>query len=106
MEDYPHFHKNRENLLLHIVMVPVFEVGVVYAPLAAVQGRWLAAGLALLLPLGSIAAQGAGHKREPNPPLPFDGLGDFVKRIFAEQFFKFPMFVLSGAWFRAVRSSR
>jgi hypothetical protein len=106
MQDYPRFHKNKTNLLLHIVMVPVFVVGVVYALWAALQGRWLAAVLALLLPLVSIAVQGAGHKQEPNPPLPFDGPGDFVKRIFSEQFYKFPKFVLSGEWLRAVRSSR
>jgi hypothetical protein len=59
-----------------------------------------------LLPLASIAIQGAGHKIEPNPPLPFAGPGDFVKRIFSEQFYKFPKFVLSGDWLRTVRSSR
>jgi len=106
MQDYARFHKNQTNLLLHIVMVPLFVVGVVYASLAAMQGRWLAAVLALLLPLVSIAVQGAGHKQEPNPPLPFDGPGDFVKRIFSEQFYKFPKFVLSGEWLRAVRASR
>ena len=106
MQDYPRFHKNKMNLLLHIVMVPVFVVGVVYALWAALQGRWLAAVLALLLPLVSIAIQGAGHKKEPNPPLPFEGPGDFVKRIFSEQFYRFPKFVLSGEWLRAVRSSR
>jgi len=106
MQDYPRFHKNKMNLLLHIVMVPVFVVGVVYALWAALQGRWLAAVLALLLPLVSIAIQGAGHKKEPNPPLPFEGPGDFVKRIFSEQFYRFPKFVFSGEWLRAVRSSR
>ncbi|MBW2381584.1 MAG: DUF962 domain-containing protein [Deltaproteobacteria bacterium] len=106
MQGYPHFHKNRTNLLLHIVMVPLFVVGVVYSLSSAMQGRWLAASLALSLPLVSIAIQGAGHKQEPNPPLPFDGPGDFVKRIFSEQFYKFPKFVLSGEWLRAVRSSR
>jgi hypothetical protein len=106
MQDYPRFHKNKTNLLLHIVMVPVFVVGVVYALWAALQGRWLAAGLSLSLPLVSIAIQGVGHKKEPSPPLPFDGPGDFVKRIFSEQFYKFPKFVLSGEWLRAVRSSR
>jgi hypothetical protein len=106
MQDYAHFHKNKKNLLLHIAMVPLFVVGVIYALLAAMQGRWLAAVLALLLPLISIAVQGAGHKQEPNPPLPFDGPADFVKRIFAEQFFKFPKFVLSGERLRVVRASR
>lgn len=103
--DYAHFHKSRTNLLIHIVMVPIFILGVVYAVVAGVQGRWLAAGLSLLLPLVSIAIQGKGHKTEPNPPLPFDGPGDFVKRIFTEQFVMFPMFVLSGQWFQALGSS-
>jgi len=106
MQDYAHFHENRTNLLLHIVVVPMFVLGVVYAIVAALQGRWLAAMLSLLLPLISIAVQGAGHKREPNPPLPFAGPGDFVKRIFSEQFYRFPKFVLSGDWLRAVRKDR
>jgi len=104
--DYPHFHKNRTNLLLHIVVVPLFVLGVVYAVVAASQGRWLAALLSLLLPVFSLAVQGVGHKKEPNPPLPFDGPGEFLTRIFTEQFYRFPKFVLSGDWLRAVRSSR
>ncbi|MGB3053103.1 MAG: Mpo1-like protein [Polyangiales bacterium] len=105
MQDYPHFHKNRTNLLLHIVVVPLFVLGVVYAIVAAFQGRWLAALLSLALPLVSIAVQGVGHKKEVNPPLPFDGPGEFLTRIFSEQFYKFPKFVLSGQWLRALRSS-
>jgi hypothetical protein len=106
MQDYPHFHKNRTNLLLHIVVVPLFVLGVVYAVVAAIQGRWFAALLSLLLPLISLAVQGVGHKKEPSPPLPFDGPGEFLTRIFTEQFYRFPKFVLSGDWLRAVRSSR
>jgi hypothetical protein len=105
VQDYPRFHQNKTNLLLHIVMVPLFVVGVLYALSSAMQGLWLAASLGLALPLVSIAVQGAGHKKEPNPPLPFDGPGDFVKRIFSEQFYKFPKFVLSGEWLAALRSS-
>ena len=47
--DYPRFHKNRTNLLLHIVVVPLFVLGIVYAAVAAFQGRWFAALLSLLL---------------------------------------------------------
>ncbi|MDH3654543.1 MAG: DUF962 domain-containing protein [Myxococcales bacterium] len=104
--DYPRFHKNRTNLLLHIVVVPLFVLGIVYAVVAAIQGRWLAALLSLLLPLISLAIQGVGHKKEPNPPLPFEGPGEFVTRIFTEQFYRFPKFVLSGEWLRALRASR
>ena len=106
MQDYPHFHKNRTNLLLHIVVVPAFVAGFVFAAWSAIQGDWILSLLALCVPLLSIALQGAGHKQEPNPPLPFDGPGDFVVRIFSEQFYRFPKFVLSGEWLRALRSSR
>jgi hypothetical protein len=105
MQDYPHFHQNRTNLLLHIVVVPAFVAGFLFAVWSAIQGDWIAASLALLVPLFSIAVQGAGHKREPNPPLPFDGPADFVARIFSEQFYKFPKFVLSGEWMRALRAA-
>jgi uncharacterized membrane protein YGL010W len=37
VQDYAHFHKNKTNLLLHIVVVPVFVLGVVYAWLRAVR---------------------------------------------------------------------
>jgi len=104
--DYPRFHKNRRNLLLHILVVPLFVLGIVYAVVAAFQGRWFAALLSLLLPVVSLAIQGFGHKMEPNPPLPFEGPGEFVRRIFTEQFYRFPKFVLTGEWLRAVRSSR
>ncbi len=106
MQDYPHSHKNKTNLLLHIVVVPLFVLGVLYAVWSLLHGQWVGAALGMLAPLVSIAVQGVGHKLEPNPPLPFDGPGDFVKRIFSEQFYKFPKFVLSGEWLQAVRSSR
>jgi hypothetical protein len=106
MQDYPHFHKNRTNLLLHIVMVPLFVAGALFALWSLLQGDWVGVLAGIVAPLVSIAIQGAGHKQEPNPPLPFDGPGDFVKRIFSEQFYNFPKFVLSGEWLRAVRSSR
>jgi len=105
MQDYPHFHKNKANLLLHIVVVPLLVAGVVYAVWSLVQGHWIDAALGALAPAVSLAVQGAGHKKEPNPPLPFEGPGEFVQRIFLEQFYRFPKFVLSGGWLRALRSS-
>jgi len=104
-DDYARFHMNRANLLLHIVMVPLFVAGIIFAAWSALHAQWLTGLFALSAPLVSIAVQGAGHKREPNPPLPFDGPGDFVRRIFAEQFYKFPRFVVSGQWLRALRAS-
>lgn len=103
MGDYPRFHRDRLNLAIHLVMVPIFVVGAVGAVLSLVWGQWLQAGLFAAVPPLSMAVQGLGHKREPAPPLPFQGVGDVLRRIFAEQFFKFPSFVLGGGWARAWR---
>jgi hypothetical protein len=105
MNDYPRFHQDRANLAIHIVVVPAFVVGALGALWSLAVGRWpSAAALALLLVL-SIAAQGVGHKREVNPPIPFRGSADFVVRILSEQFYRFPRFVLSGGWLRAWRGT-
>ena len=102
---YPHFHKDRVNLAIHIVMVPVFVAGVVGTGWSAGLGQPIWMSAFATLPLLSLAVQGFGHKREPNPPLPFQGPGNFVKRILREQFLTFPMFVLSGGWTRAWRAA-
>jgi hypothetical protein len=103
--DYPSKHRDRTNLLLHIVAVPLFQVGtlallygiVARSPLAAVVGI---AGLAV-----SIALEGRGHRLEAEAPVPFDGPRDFVRRFVAEQWVTFPRFVLSGGWYRNLRAA-
>ena len=105
METYGTFHRDRVNLLIHMAMVPVFVLGAVGAVWSAWSANWLTALLLAAAPPISLAAQGYGHKREANPPLPFSGPGDFVRRILREQFYTFPRFVLSGAWLRCWRQS-
>ncbi len=106
MTDYPRFHQNRTNLAIHIVMVPVFVASAVGVVGALAAGRWPVAASLALGPLASLAAQGAGHSRERNPPLPFAGPGDFATRVLAEQFYRFPRFVLTGGWKRAWSEDR
>jgi len=103
VNDYPRFHQDRLNLVLHIVAVPAFALSPVAILGSVVAGQWLAAVLFALLPAASLAVQGYGHKHEPNPPLPFQGPGNFVRRILKEQYVTFPLFVLSGGWARALR---
>ena len=86
-------------------MVPAFVVGALGALLSLAADRWLSAAALALLPVLSVAAQGVGHKREVNPPIPFRGPADFVARLLTEQFYRFPRFVLSGGWLRAWRGS-
>ncbi len=102
---YPHFHQDRVNLAIHLVMVPLFVAGVVGAVWGAALGRWTWTAACAVLPVLSLAAQGIGHRREPNPPLPFEGAGNFVKRNFLEQFFRFPSFVLTRGCLEAWRAA-
>lgn len=102
---YPKFHSSRANLLLHIVAVPLFLSGnlVLLVSLASLSPVLFAVGAAST-GIG-LALQGRGHKLEALPPEPFTGVGNAVARIFLEQWVTFPRFVLSGAWFRALRSA-
>lgn len=103
---YPDGHRDRRNLALHAATVPLFLAGTAAVAASPIAGVGFAvAGAAAML--ASVAAQGRGHKREKTPPAPFRGPGDFLARIFVEQWVTFPRFALSGrfaeAWRRAGR---
>ena len=96
---YPEFHRDRRNLLLHLVTVPLFWLALLSLASGAVfDVRCAWGGLLVLVPL---IAQGRGHKLEHAPPLPFRGPFDVVARFTVEQLVNFPRFVLTGAWGRA-----
>ncbi len=103
--DYAQYHQSLRNLLVHIVVVPLFLLGnlVALAGLVLLSGWTVAGGLAL----SSIAfgVQGLGHKTEPVPPVPFSGPANVVGRIFVEQWVTFPRFVLSGGWSRNLHAA-
>jgi uncharacterized membrane protein YGL010W len=101
---YAHAHRDRRNLLIHIVAVPLFAVGAatLLAGIVAFAGSLVTAGV-LGMALG-FALQGFGHRYERNAPPPFASRGEFFTRILTEQFVIFPRFVLSGAWLRSVRT--
>ncbi len=104
-QGYARYHRSRANLLLHVVVVPIFLSGNVGLFVALIQGRWLLAGLAAVTMAMSIALQGLGHGRERVPPEPFAGARDALSRLVCEQWITFPRFVLSGAWLRAWRAA-
>jgi len=102
-DGYARYHRSRFNLLLHIVVVPLFLAGNVALLAGLVDGAWtlaVAGGVAMVV---SVALQGRGHAQEPTPPEPFTGPRNAVSRIFLEQWITFPRFVFSGAWLRALR---
>lgn len=104
-EGYPSFHKDRGNLLIHIVAVPSFIASAAALGLSLATMRWCASGAALLGLVVAFLVQGIGHGREANPSIPFDGPIDAATRILAEQFVTFPRFVLTGGWGAALRSA-
>lgn len=104
-DGYPLYHQARTNLLIHILLVPVFLVGNL-ALLASLTTRSWPTALAGLAAMAlSFAAQGYGHGREPNPSIPFAGPANALARIFLEQWITFPRFVFSGGWSRAMRTA-
>ncbi|MEO8249253.1 MAG: terminase [Burkholderiales bacterium] len=104
-EAYPRYHRSLGNLLLHIVLVPLFLVANVALVAALIRGSWLVALVAAGAMVASIALQGRGHRFEALPPEPFTGPGNAVLRIFLEQWVTFPGFVLRGGWLGALRNA-
>src|SRR5262252_1720133 len=89
-EGYPRYHRARFNLLLHIVVVPLFLVANVALVLALLQGAWITAIGSVAVMVISIALQGRGHLHESTPPEPFTGPLNALSRIFLEQWITFP----------------
>src|SRR5512139_3151991 len=104
-QGYPRYHRSRLNLLVHIIVVPMFLMGNVALLVGIVQGSWLVAGLAGAAMVASVALQGAGHRRESVLPEPFESPLDGVSRIVCEQWVTFPRFVASGGWLQAWRQT-
>jgi phage terminase small subunit len=103
--DYPAKHRDRTNLWLHIVAVPLFDVATLAVLVGIAVGAGRAAVLALAGMVASLVLEGRGHRREPETPTPFAGPIDFVSRFFVEQWITFPRFVLSGGWTRNLTQS-
>jgi hypothetical protein len=104
-DGYPHVHRSRTNLIIHIVVAPLFVLGNIGLIAALVSGSLPLGALSLVTMVLSVALQGRGHKQEQIPPEPFTGPANAVSRIFLEQWVTFPRFVMSGKWFRAFRHS-
>jgi phage terminase small subunit len=103
--DYSAKHRSRTNLLLHIVAVPLFQLGSVVLVGTALARSGVGLGLGGLGMLAALVLQGRGHRGEREAPVPFDGAADFVSRFVVEQWVTFPRFVLSGGWRRNLKAS-
>jgi hypothetical protein len=105
-EDYARYHRDRVNLVVHIVAVPAFWLGAFGLVVNLATAEWGHAGIAALAMVVAYLAEGIGHQREAEAPVPFAGPGDAVARIFSEQFVNFPRYVVSGGWLARLRCAR
>ena len=103
--DYAAKHQQRDNLLLHIVAVPLFWIGAMLLLMAAWYFSFVLAMFALGAMVASLVAQARGHRMEYEDPAPFEGALDFPARFLSEQFVTFPRYVISGGWYRALMKS-
>ncbi|QRK09367.1 DUF962 domain-containing protein [Archangium violaceum] len=102
---YPDNHRDRRNLLLHALTVPLFQLGTVLLVTSPVTSPWVVLPGAVAT-VSALALQGRGHRFETGSPAPFRGPFDVIARLFVEQWVTFPRFVLSGGFARAWRSTR
>jgi len=101
--DYVAKHRDRGNLLIHIVAVPLFQLATLVLVYAVVTRSVVLATSAVAAMVVALVLQGRGHRREPEAPTPFAGAADFVSRFVVEQWVTFPRLVLSGAWSQNLR---
>src|SRR2546426_8298997 len=94
--DYSAKHRDRINLLLHIVAVPLFQIATIVMVGAVVTGSGSAAGLGSLGIGAAGVIQGRGHRRGRARPTPFSRPARFMSPLVAEQWVTFPPFVFSG----------
>ena len=100
---YPPFHRNHTNLLVHALTAPIFVAGTLALAVSPfVQSLSLGLG-GLGAMLGVMVLQGRTHRAEQVRPAPFRGPLDVAQRIFVEQWFTVPRYVLSGEFARALR---
>jgi len=98
--DYERVHADRRNLLIHLPVVPLFDIALLVALISIARGEWNLAAVSVLVVVGSTVLQGIGHAKEANQPKPFTSPLNFLQRWLAEQYFIFPVFVITGRWWR------
>ncbi len=98
-------HRDRQNLLVHALTVPIFHAGTLAVAMSTFTS-WSLAVVGVSFCGFAMSAQGRGHGRESEKPIPFEGPLDVVTRIFAEQWVTFPRYMLSGEFVKAWRASQ
>ena len=103
--DYERVHADRRNLLNHLLAVPLFVIALPVALISVARGEWILAAVSVLAAIGSTVLQGFGHAKEANQPKPFNSLLNFLQRWLSEQYFQFPVFLITGRWWRQYKTA-
>jgi hypothetical protein len=96
MKSYIQTHSNKVNLLIHGVAVPLFIMANVSLVVSVVKLKPIPALASVGLMSLSLGLQRKGHGLEQESPKAFKNVWDFSSRLYKEQFYTFPKFVLSG----------
>jgi len=108
--DYSGRHRNKVNLMIHIVTVPLVWIagiqtfGALMLMLIGVGGLKVLVWAVVLIAI-ALFAQSYGNKMEEIKPALFTSIKDFAMNAAAEQFVTFPRFVLSGGWLRNLQTA-
>jgi uncharacterized membrane protein YGL010W len=94
LREYASVHQHWGNIAIHIISVPFFMAAVLIGLLRLASGNWMGVVISIVIAGMAISLQGIGHQLETRSPPPFDGPLDFIKRIFAEQFYRFWIFLV------------
>ena len=95
MNPYAHVHAHRTNLLIHLAAVPLFILAHVGLVAAISHRKPLSALTCVVVAVASLGLQRKGHALELQAPEPFSSGWNFATRLYTEQFYTFPKFVLS-----------
>ena len=110
-DDYTARHRNRANLLIHLVGVPVawlgtFQVlGGLLLLLLGVPGAFGMLFWGIVVFGASVFVQSRGDAMEAVRPQAPSEPAERAKHIAAEQFVTFPRFVLTGDWLRNFKAA-
>jgi len=103
--EYSRVHAHRTNLIIHLFAVPLFVGSFISLFLYLANGDWISGIIVVALCFIALALQARGHGLEHEEPRPFSSLLNFLRRWFTEQFLIFPVFLLSGRWWKQVSAT-
>src|SRR5262249_61497512 len=88
--DYSAKHRDPTDLLLHIVAVPLFEIGTIVLLAGAAVGSGRAAVLGLTGMVAAVVVEGRGRRRGRRTPTPFPVASPSLDRFFLRQWLTVP----------------